>query len=114
MSCIDWDGPSRQPCPDCDRGPKDRSCGVTVEHDGSGVAHCFRCGFVETRRDDGAHRRPGTRQERAAAPSRYEVLSDFGRELWAACRPVSGDALAYPPSVVVGPALVAHSEELYR
>lgn len=92
---IDWDGPKRQTCPDCGRSPKDRTCGVTVEHDGSGVAHCFRCGYVETHREDDSYRRPGLRPVRAAAPVQHEVLSDYGRDLWSACRPVSGDALAY-------------------
>jgi len=96
VSPIDWAGPSRQPCPECGRGPKDRTCGVTVDHDGGGgVAHCFRCEYVETRRDDGAYRRPGMRQERAAAPIRHETLSDVGRELWDACGPIAGDGLAY-------------------
>ena len=127
---IDWDGQSRQPCPDCDRGPKDRSCGVTIEHDGSGVAHCFRCGYVESHRGGAARVRPGTRQERPAMPTRHETLSDFGRELWASCKLLGGDAVAYlearacvippddgdlrwhpelkhGPSGMIGPALVA-------
>jgi putative DNA primase/helicase len=127
---IDWDGPSRQPCPDCGRGPKDKTCGVTVEHDSSGVAHCFRCGYVETVRAEGRSNRPGRAQVRAAASIRHETLSEFGQELWAACAPLAGEALAYlknrasvippcdgdlrwhralkhPVSGMVGPALVA-------
>jgi hypothetical protein len=68
---------------------------VTVEHDGSGVAHCFRCEYVETRRGDRVQQRPGTRQERPASSTRHESLSEFGRHLWAACGPLAGDALAY-------------------
>lgn len=123
---IDWHGPSRQECPDCGRGPKDRTCGVTIDERG-GVAHCHRCGYVETER--GAEVRHGTQQQ-AAARSRHEVLSDFGRELWASCRAIDGEARSYlaarncvvpaadgdlrwhpalphPPSGLSGPALVA-------
>ncbi len=129
MSRIDWDGASRQECPGCGRGPKDRTCGVTLD-DRGGIAHCFRCGYRETRDDDGAWRTPGTQQARAAAPTRHETLSDFGHELWAACRPITGEGRAYltarscvippadgdlrfhpslkhSPSGSVGPALVA-------
>ncbi len=126
---IDWDGPNRQPCPGCGRSLRDRTCGVTVEHDG-GVAHCFRCGYVETSRGDDRQRRPGVRKERAAAAARHETLSEFGRELWASCGPLAGEGLAYllaracvippegghlryhpalkhPPSGMAAPALVA-------
>jgi hypothetical protein len=129
MSAIDWGGRKRQPCPDCGRGPKDMTCGVTVEHDGKGVAHCFRCGYIQTRHGDTASSGSGSRQTRAAAPIRHETLSNYGRELWAACMPLAGEALAYlaarkcaipppdgdlrwhpalphPPSGIAGPALV--------
>jgi putative DNA primase/helicase len=125
---IDWDGPTRQACPGCGRGPKDRTCGVTLD-DRGGVAHCFRCGHRESS-NDGAQRGSGSPRDRAAAPTRHETLSDFGCELWAACRPLAGEGLAYlqaracvipppdghlryhpalkhPPSGMVGPALVA-------
>lgn len=127
---IDWDGPSRQKCPSCGRGPKDKTCGVTLEHDGSGVAHCFRCDYVETLRPEGRQQRPGTRQAPRTLAVRHEVLSEFGETLWGSCRPLAGEAVAYleartcvippadgdlrwhpalkhPPSGVVGPALVA-------
>jgi len=126
---IDWDGPGRQPCPECARGPKDKACGVTVEHDRSGVAHCFRCGYVETRTQGtlNAGRKPIASRSQ---PTKHETLSEFGLALWADCLPISGDGLAYlkaracvvppedgdlryhpalkhPPSGMVGPALVA-------
>ena len=94
-SAIAWDGPNRQPCPDCARGPKDRSCGVTVEHDGSGVAHCFRCGYVEVCRNDDVYRRLGTQVARAPLQQRHESLSEFGRDVWAACGALTGVGLAY-------------------
>lgn len=128
MSPIDWDGPSRQPCPfpGCARGSNDRTFGVTRDDRGC-VGHCFRCGCRAT---DAGERRPGSRQARPIAPQRHETLSEFGRELWEACRPISGDARAYldarccvvppveghlryhpalrhPPSGTVGPAMVA-------
>lgn len=125
-SALDWSGPARQPCPECGRGPKDRTCGVTVDERG-GVAHCFRCGYRET---EHAGSLPGAAQAPRSAPRRHETLSEFGEELWRACRPLGGDALAYlearscvvpptdgdlrwhptlrhPPSGIVGPALVA-------
>lgn len=126
---IGWDGPRRQTCPACGRGPKDRTCGVTAEPDGRGVAHCFRCDYVETRQSEGLQRPLGFSPPRAAA-DRHETLSDYGQALWAACGPLAGEALAYlqaracvtppedghlryhaalkhPPSGTVGPAVVA-------
>ena len=91
---IDWDGPRRQTCPECGRSPKDRTCGVTIDERG-GVAHCHRCNYVENRFDDEVRLRPGRPLPRAAAATRHELLSDFGRELWAACMPVAGVARAY-------------------
>jgi putative DNA primase/helicase len=98
--------------------------------DRGGVAHCHRCGYVENRFDDEVRTRAGRPLPRAVAPTRHEVLSDYGRQLWHACRPVSGDARAYlearccvippedgdlrylpalkhTPSGYIGPALVA-------
>lgn len=129
MSTIEWTGAKRQPCPDCSRGPKDFTCGVTLDERG-GVAHCHRCGYVETMRGGGAVQRSGGPVARSTAPARHETLSEFGRALWAACQPLAGEALAYlrarccvvppadgdlrwhpslkhPPSGMVGPALVA-------
>lgn len=123
---IDWTGPSRQPCPDCGRGAKDRTCGVTLDERG-GVAHCFRCGYCETER--GA-KIAGRSLEAPSISPRRETLSEFGAQLWQACRPLGGEALAYlesrccvvppadgdlrwhpalkhPASGLVGPALVA-------
>ena len=132
MTAIDWAGADRQPCPDCGRGPKDRTCGVRHDERG-GVAHCFRCGYVETDRAESTTSRqrevlsrPGTPQ----APIRHAGLSDFGATLWRASGPLAGEALAYlqarccvippadgdlrwhaalkhSPSGLVGPALVA-------
>lgn len=91
---IDWDGPRRQTCPECGRGPQDRTCGVKIEHDGSGVAHCFRCEYVEAHREDETYRRPGVHRA-PSAPARHEALSDFGRQLWEQGRPLRGIGEAY-------------------
>jgi putative DNA primase/helicase len=97
---IAWDdypaGSHRLSCPVCGRKPGDKTLGITVEHDGHGVAHCFRCGHVETYRPE-----HGARQRACAAPARpvraakHKHLSDYGRDLWNACKPLHGPALAY-------------------
>lgn len=43
-------GDHRAQCPVCNR--RDKSMGVTVLGPGHGVAHCFRCGYIETTRND--------------------------------------------------------------
>lgn len=128
---IDWDGPARQACPECSRSPKDRTCGVTVEPDGRGVAHCFRCEYVETRLGSAVQRRAGLQLSRPPVTTKHEVLSDYGRGLSTECVGLAGTvgesyllkracvlppadghlryhpALKHPPSGMVGPALVA-------
>jgi hypothetical protein len=97
MTAIDWHGPKRQRCPDCGRNDRDKTLGVT--HDERGyVAHCFRCGFVATMRDERrATVATGSKPRNPApqSPQRFEVLSPYGRELWAACKPIAGPARAY-------------------
>ena len=55
---FDWEhleiGGHRLTCPDCGRGPRDKTMGATIRPDGGMVAHCFRCGFVSS---DKGHRR---------------------------------------------------------
>lgn len=93
-AAIDWHGPSRQPCPSCGRNDRDKTLGVTVDA-GRGVAHCFRCSYVETLRDDRADIRPGKAIERPVGAPKHERLSEYGRELWNACSRLAGEALAY-------------------
>lgn len=55
---ISWNclavGDHRLACPMCSRAPRhDRTLGATVNPDGTGVAHCFRCEYVETLRAPG-------------------------------------------------------------
>ena len=91
---VDWHGPSRQPCPSCGRSDRDKTLGVTFELE-QGVAHCFRCEYVETWRDGRALSLPMKAPIRPAVATKHETLSQYGHDLWAVCRPVSGAALAY-------------------
>lgn len=122
-------GEYRLECPGCGRGKRDKTMGVTVER-GAGVAHCFRCQFVETWRDERTEIRPGKAPARPATPRKRAALADYGLELWNACTglrgtsgeeyllarrcalpPVDGDLRYHPamrhPSGYTGPALVA-------
>lgn len=84
-------GEHRLTCPACGRSPKDRTFGVTVQHDGAAVAHCFRCQYVETHRPERGNRyHPGKAVSRPVAPIKRESLSDWGRELWAQCAGLPG------------------------
>lgn len=94
---IDWThfpaGNSRVSCPSCGRNPRDRTCGVTVDERG-GVAHCFRCGLVETTR--GERRTPSVQRHVPRRGShRHETLSDYWQQIWRSCGPISGVARDY-------------------
>jgi len=93
---IDWHGARRQPCPACSRSDRDKTLGVTLNDDGSGVAHCFRCAYVETLREDRPSAKPAP--SRLAAPARREpapALSNDWRDFFARLTPPAGPALAY-------------------
>lgn len=95
---IDWSGPRRQPCPSCGRSDRDKTLGVSVNDDGSAVAHCFRCEYVETWRPDQrgtVQKAPARPQAARREPQRHEVLSAPRRDLWAGLEPPAGAALAY-------------------
>lgn len=125
-------GDHRTTCPQCGRGERDKSLGLTVEHDGRGVAHCFRCQYVETWQDNrpATHRPAQASRCKAQSSEKRTTLSDYGHELWAqstvvggtlgakylAARhcplpPEDGDLRFHPalkhPSGYVGPALLA-------
>lgn len=127
MIQVDW-SKSRSACPACDRGGKDDALGITRNDDGSLIAHCFRCGYVERlSNDDGRVIHAG----RPRPAKRHETLSDYGSKLWNECiglrgtagedyllargcviPPADGDlkyhpALKHSPSGDIGPALVA-------
>lgn len=130
---ITWhdypEGSHRTACPACGRGKRNKTLGITIEG-GNGVAHCFRCSYVETHRDDRtAVRRPPSAPRSSVEPGVHETLSDYGKALWAACVPLQGTVaaqylmhrhcvippgdlrfhpkLAHKPSGTSGPALVA-------
>lgn len=132
---IDWTqftaGNHRTTCPACGRGERDKPAGLTIEATGRGVFHCFRCSYVETFTPERGkvHRLPVVCPSGQSDPVRPAGLSDWGRELWRACHPLSGVAVSYlrarhcrippesghlryhpalrHPSGHVGPALVA-------
>jgi putative DNA primase/helicase len=119
-------GENRLPCPECDRGPRDRALSVRREPDGGMVWTCHRCGFL------GCERSRTNAPQRPRAPEKHSTLSDYWRELWRACKPLDGEARAYldarscaipprdshlrwhqslkhPEAGYVGPALVARA-----
>lgn len=95
---IDWPGlppgSHRLHCPACGRDRRtDKTLGVSVDAAGDGVAHCFRCEFVETHRhgrDDRQRRAHHQQVPRVAVetPCPHETLSPQGLALWRASHPV--------------------------
>lgn len=99
---IEWEslttGTHRQNCPACGRERRnDKTVGVTIDAAGAGVAHCFRCAYVETHRPD----RPDHKRQQPArrlhpvqsvavetAPQR-DALSPQGRAVWRASHPIA-------------------------
>jgi putative DNA primase/helicase len=123
-------GNHRIACPACGRGGRDKTLGLTVEHGGKAVAHCFRCGHVETHHPKrGVFHRPTVAPVQKAQPQKHQRLNEWGRALWRDCQPIGavaalylkarrcvipptdGDLRWHPslkhPSGHVGPALVA-------
>jgi len=124
-------GEHRIECPSCGRGGRDKTAGLTIEPDGKGVLHCFRCAYVESHQPDrGAVRRLATiKPTQKSHTQKLDSLCEWGRAFWRSCHPLSGVALHYlrarhcviPPadghlrwhpsvkhrSGYVGPALVA-------
>lgn len=122
---------ARCPQPAC-RDKRGESLAVTADDDGRGRTWiCHRCGWSGGERDDRASERaPRLVRPAAARQQTRDVLSAWGRELWAACRPIGrsdpagrylaarGYALPHPdgdlrwhpslrhPAGHVGPALV--------
>jgi putative DNA primase/helicase len=97
---IDWEayaiGEYRIECPSCGRGGRDKNVGLKIEHDG-GVMHCFRCSFVESFKPErgAVVRAPTIKPQRPPTQVKHEVLSQWGRDLWAACHGIDGVALQY-------------------
>jgi hypothetical protein len=95
-------GSHRVRCPACAKERRnDKTLGVTIHPDGTGVAHCYRCSLVQTHRPTQAPR-PARRPRPAPAPAparpaptTHPRLSAQGLALWSECLPVAGAALAY-------------------
>lgn len=71
---IEWTdyapGDYRVPCGLCSKTPRDKVMGITILSSDHGVAHCFRCGYVEARREQ----RDLSPAEKAAFKRRMEAL----------------------------------------
>lgn len=94
---VDWAGPRRQTCPSCGRNDRDKTLGVTINDDGSGVAHCFRCEYVETWRDDRGRitNAPTPQRVVRSVPEQPASLSDHWLAFFNRLPPVAGIALSY-------------------
>jgi putative DNA primase/helicase len=122
-------GSHRMPCPTCGRSLRDKTLGVTIEA-GAGVAHCYRCSYIETWRNRATSAQNSKVHRQPAALRKHQRLSEYGHDLWNACAglvgtvgaaylqargcaipPVEGDlrfqSAIKHPSGYVGPALVA-------
>jgi putative DNA primase/helicase len=124
-------GNHRITCPHCGKGPSDKSAGLTINSDLSGVIHCFRCRYVEYRKNEHSTFRRESFKRHASSTSseKRNSLSEWGWSIWNQCLPLGGIAADYlrsrrcalPPndghlrwhpnlkhvSGYVGPALVA-------
>lgn len=94
---IEWHdypvGNHRTRCPSCGKGKRDKALSITIEADGKGVAHCFRCEYVETHRPDRLHtfsKAPQRPAKAASDQSKHQSLSEYGRRLWSECGPLAG------------------------
>ncbi len=78
--------------PGCN-GRTGKSLGVTVDCDGSGVAHCFRCGAVESYRPTLGYQVPRSSTKHHARPVRPKrtTLTIQWREVFANAEPVTPD-----------------------
>ena len=63
-------GDHRAACPACSKSDKDTTMGITIASDDHGVAHCFRCNYIETRHNQ----REQTPAERHAYACRMNAL----------------------------------------
>ena len=86
-------GENRLPCPQCDRGPKDKALAVRREADGRVVWRCHRCGWSGA---SGRETRPAAPPPKPAKPERHtDGLAPWAAREWAAAQPLHGAALAY-------------------
>lgn len=121
-------GNHRLRCPHCGRSDRDRTMGVTVEHDRV-VWHCHRCAQAGAQREQRTYMRPGAVRPQTTTPKQHITLASPWRDAWQRCTPIQGIAAKYlsarkcaqppadgdlryteaprHPSGYVGPALVA-------
>ena len=99
---IQWNhyepGAHRISCANCGRGDRDKTLGLKVNVDGTGVAHCFRCDFIETYRPEQGARLVTLTQPRIRGvplTAKRATLAPYARALWAATEPLGGVPLAY-------------------
>jgi hypothetical protein len=71
-------GTVRKPCPQCDRGPRDKALAVTTDDRGV-VAYCHRCGYVEVENQGG---RPPKFSPRTVAKSDPLDWSTKAEAIW--------------------------------
>jgi putative DNA primase/helicase len=93
---VDWEahavpGKYRLDCPVCGEGSRDKTMGLTRRECNFGVAHCFRCEYVETNRSKyiTPFRRP------VATAQTPPGLNPWAQNLWSQCQPLSGVAKEY-------------------
>lgn len=125
-------GQHRLECPSCGRGGRDQTAGLKKDPGGTGVLHCFRCGYIESL-SPGHWEHKGDRQlvkpKFRAQEQQCRGLNDWGKQQWQRTQELGGIALQYlqsrhcclppvygdlrwlpslwHPSGYVGPALVA-------
>ncbi|MDY0328910.1 MAG: toprim domain-containing protein [Thiomonas sp.] len=87
-------GENRLPCPQCDRGPKDKALSVRVEDDGRMVWTCHRCGWSGAAGRETQPAAPARPPSKAATKHRAGLAPWADRE-WATAQPIHGAALAY-------------------
>ena len=97
-------GEHRLTCIHCSRGKRGKTLGVTIDAAGVGVAHCFRCEYVETYRPERPgldskpkiQRPPAQQVRRVVAPQqqKHETLNDAGRTLWKTTRAITPESPA--------------------
>jgi hypothetical protein len=90
-------GNHRIECPSCGRGGRDKTAGLTINQDGTGVIHCFRCAYVESYRPRGgsAIHVQNTLEQQKSKPQKLERLSDWGMNIWNSTQELGGVALQY-------------------
>ncbi|OUL92945.1 DUF7146 domain-containing protein [Paraburkholderia hospita] len=91
-------GGHRIPCPNCARRVGDNTLGLTVAADGKGIAHCFRCGFVESYSPEPAAsfvKSAFPRVKGASVAVTRKTLAPYARQMWTASKPLAGVAAAY-------------------